>query len=207
MEKVCLRTRQRRRGETSQHAALLPRGGSRYDVLSSTNIKAGDRKKYETVFTKFDGFFQVRKNIIFEQARFNRRNQLEGESVEQYITALYRLKESCNYGALKEEMLRDRIIVSIRDVALSRCLQIDPDLTLEMAKKQVCQKEAESEQEQQLRGDGSKQAPIMVELVKGSTQSKKPQTRRQTSERSLSAKGGANTCNKANVYKVWQTET
>lgn len=74
------------------------------DVLSSTNIKADDRKKYETVLAKFDGFFQVRKNVIFERARFNRRNQLEGESVEQYITALYRLVDSCDYGALKEEM-------------------------------------------------------------------------------------------------------
>ena len=36
------------------------------DVLSSTIIKADDKKKYETVLTKFDGFFQVRKNVIFE---------------------------------------------------------------------------------------------------------------------------------------------
>ena len=75
------------------------------DVLASTNIKADDKKNYETVLAKFDGFFQVRKNVIFERARFNRRNQLEGESIEQYISALYRLVDSCEYGALKDEML------------------------------------------------------------------------------------------------------
>ena len=52
---------------------------------------------------------------------------------------------------------------------LSECLQTDPNLTLEKAKKQVRQKEAVSEQGQQLRGDCSKQAPIVVEQVKGST--------------------------------------
>ena len=43
-------------------------------------------------------------------------------------------------------MLRDRIVMGIRDVALSECLQMDPALK---AKKQVCQKEAVSEQGQQ----------------------------------------------------------
>lgn len=58
------------------------------DVLTSTNITAEERANYASVLAKFDDFFQVRKNVIFERARFNRRNQLEGESAEQYVTAL-----------------------------------------------------------------------------------------------------------------------
>ena len=161
------------------------------DVLTSTNITEDDRKKYATVLAKFDAFFQVRKNVIFERARFNRRNQLEGQSIEQYITALYRLVDSCDYGALKEEMLRDRIVVGIRDVALSERLQLDADLTLDTAKKKVRQREAVFEQGQLLRGDGSKQAPIVVVQVKGSAPSNRPRTRRRTTGRSLSARGGA----------------
>ena len=162
------------------------------DVLTSTNIKDDDRKKYDAVIAKFDAFFQVRKNVIFERARFNRRNQLEGESIEQYITALYRLVDTCEYGTLKKEMLRDRIVVGIRDAHMSEKLQLDPDLTLETAKKKVRQREAVSEQGQQLRGDGSKQAPIVVEQVKGSTPSRRSQTRKRASGRSLSTRGGAN---------------
>ena len=158
------------------------------DVLTSTNIKDDDRKKYDAVIAKFDAFFQVRKNVIFERAKFNRRNQKEGESVEQYITALYSLVESCEYGALKEEMLRDRIVVGIRDTRLSERMQLTADLTLESAKKQVRQKEAVSEQGQQLRGDGSKNAPIVIEQVKGETSSKKPQSKRRGTGRSLSTR-------------------
>ena len=112
------------------------------DVLTSTNISEKDRKKYDSLMAKFDNFFKVRKNVIFERIRLNRRSQLDGESAEQYITALYWLIDSCDYSALKEEMLRDRIVVGIRDVALSERLQMDADLTLEKAKKQVRQKEA-----------------------------------------------------------------
>ena len=61
--------------------------------------------------------------MIFERARFNLRNQREGESVEQYITALYQLIETCNYKQLTDEMLRDRLVVGIRDTALSERLQ------------------------------------------------------------------------------------
>ena len=48
------------------------------DVLNSTNISAEDAKKYDKVIGKFDEYFQVRKNVIYERARFNRRDQLEG---------------------------------------------------------------------------------------------------------------------------------
>ncbi len=54
-------------------------------VLSSTNVTAEERAVYETVLGKFNAFFQVRRNVIFERARFNQRNQLSGETMEQYI--------------------------------------------------------------------------------------------------------------------------
>ena len=108
-------------------------------VLACTNISAANRKKYDRVMEKFDAYFDVRRNTIFERARFNRRCQREGESVEQYITELYNLAELCAYGELKEEMLRDRLVVGIRDLALSEKLQTDPELTLERSKTQIRQ--------------------------------------------------------------------
>ena len=101
---------------------------------------------------KFDEFFNVRKNVIFERARFNRRNQREGETAEDYIVALYDLVENCDYGELQSEMIRDRLVVGIRDSALSERLQMDAELTLEKAKKAVRQREAVHEQQRELSG-------------------------------------------------------
>ena len=69
-------------------------------VILTTTISDADRKKYENVMLKFDEFFKVRRNVIFERARFNRRVQKEGESADQFITALYELIETCEYGDL-----------------------------------------------------------------------------------------------------------
>ena len=112
------------------------------DVLTSTNINEEERQRYRSVLAKLDDYFKVRRNVIFERARFNRHNQQEGESSEQYITALYSLVETCNYGELRDEMLRDRLVVGIRDSSLSERMQMDPDLTLEKAKMLVRQREA-----------------------------------------------------------------
>jgi len=123
------------------------------DVLSSTGISEENRKKYSEVLNSLDDYFKVRKNVIFERARFNRRNQLQGETAEEYVTVLFNLVDSCNYGELRDEMLRDRLVVGIRDVALSERLQMDSELTLEKAMKMVRQKEAVHQHNSQLQGN------------------------------------------------------
>ena len=111
-------------------------------VLSSTNATTEDRKDYPRVLEKFDAFFQVRKNVIYKRARFDCRNQQDGETAEQYIMALYDLIEFCEYGELKNEILRDCLVVGIRDGALSEKSQLDSSLTLKSAKKAIPQREA-----------------------------------------------------------------
>ena len=133
-------------------------------VLTSTNTTDEERKVYETVLDKFDSFFKVRRNVIFERARFNRRNQHEDETAEKYIMELYGLAESCDYGALRDEMICDRLVVGIRDAALSQQLQLDAALTLEKAKKRIRQKEAVGEQHNELKS--SAEGPSSLEEIR-----------------------------------------
>ena len=65
---------------------------------------------------------------------------------------LYKLSENCDYGEMKSKMIRDRFVIGIRDSALSEQLQIDPDLTLEEAKKNIRQHKTVHEQQRELKG-------------------------------------------------------
>ena len=134
------------------------------DVLTSTNISNDDRKQYDQVLGKMDEFFKVRKNIIFKRARFNRRTQRDGETAEEFITCLYSLAADCQYGNLKDEMIRDRLVVGIRDCSLSERLQMDPDLTLEKAKQIVRQREAVQKQ-QTILNHGERLAETTVSYI------------------------------------------
>ena len=104
------------------------------DTFTSTNISEDDWKLYTAVLAKFDAFFQVRRNTIFECAKFNRGSQSKGEK---FITSLYSLSKNCDFGAMNKEMIRDRIVVDIRNSSLSEQMQIDADLILKKAKKMV----------------------------------------------------------------------
>jgi len=71
-------------------------------------------------------------------------------------TVYYRRVSSCNFGNLKEDLICDRLVVGIRDQALSQQLQMDPDLTLDKAKKRIRQKEAVRQQSDILKGKTDK---------------------------------------------------
>ena len=155
------------------------------DVLTSTNITAENRKKFADVLQKFDEFFKVRKNVIFERVRFNQRSQGETETAEQFITSLYSLAADCEFGELKEQLIRDRIVVGIRDSSLSTKLQMDADLTLEKAKRLVRQQEAVRGQQAILnKPEGEIQAFSSRKPVKrpGNSQSRRPQASSQQSQ-------------------------
>ena len=125
-------------------------------MLSSTGISDADREKYDARKAKFDAFFKVRRN---ERAKFNRRAHFEGESNSSSRTCIHWLKT--DYGTLKDEIC-DRILVGICNTALSKRMQGEATLTLEKAKTMARLKEAIAEQNLQLRGDGSKQSPIVL---------------------------------------------
>ena len=67
--------------------------------------------------------------------------------MEAYITTVHKLAENCGFGALKEELIRDRIVVGIRDKRLSERLQMNPDLTLAKAIQKVRQSETVKKQQ------------------------------------------------------------
>ena len=68
------------------------------------------------VLGKFNDFFEVRKNGIYERAQLNQRSQWEDYIAEQYIASLYSLTEGCEFGDTKDT--RFVITISIRDIML-----------------------------------------------------------------------------------------
>ncbi len=98
-------------------------------------------------------------NVIFERAKF-------------------KLAEHCNYGILREEMIRDRIVVRILDAKLSEKLQLNPNLDLATAILQVRQHEEVKKQQAVLR---SASTPGQMAAV--SHNNKRPAYRRKLAQR------------------------
>ena len=135
--------------------------------------------KYDVVKQKFDGYFVKRRNVIFERAKFNQRRQEPGEPVDNFITTLHCLVEHCGYGELREQMIRDRIVVGIQDVSLSEKLQLESNLTLEAAVTAVRQREAVKKQQGTLRSHPASTPVASVDVLQSGLRNP-PSTNRQT---------------------------
>lgn len=126
---------------------LYTMGSKVEDIYTSFNLEDDDQNNYDTVKERFKDHFIIRRNIIFERAQFNLRNQNSDESVDEYITSLYSMAEHLKFGNLHDELLRDKIVVGIKDKRLSERLQLDTDLTLQGAINKVRQSESVKQQQ------------------------------------------------------------
>ncbi|UYV74195.1 hypothetical protein LAZ67_11002385 [Cordylochernes scorpioides] len=142
--------------------------------------KEEEATKIDSVLKAFDSHFCVRKNIIYERAKFNSRIQEDREPVDEFITSLYKLADSCEFEGLHEQVIRDRIVVGVRDKALSERMQLDSELTLEKAVKMVRQQEAVRQQQVDLQRPSTSQK---VNQVKFNSKKQSPKQQQQPSRK------------------------
>ncbi|KAL0809559.1 hypothetical protein ABMA28_011092 [Loxostege sticticalis] len=100
-----------------------------YNILKKTD----ETPKYEDLLKEFDNYFEPKQNEIINTFNFNRRNQEEGESFDSFYSEIRKLIKSCIYQEQENRMLRDRIVMGIRDKNIQRKLLENRNLTLDSA--------------------------------------------------------------------------
>ena len=83
-------------GENQVNTLIYTMGEQADHIFISFEFTAEQEKSYEEVKERFENHFIVKRNVIFERAQFNSRNQRAGESVDSFITDLYGLARYCN---------------------------------------------------------------------------------------------------------------
>jgi hypothetical protein len=129
-------------------------GDTADDILTTMKVDQAT-VTFDDLLTSFNTYYNARKNVVVERAKFNRRVQKQGEPIEEFIQDLHRLAEECNFGVLKDELLRDRIVVGVLDDTLSDELQSKAELTLASAIQFSRQAEARKESRPFIRGDSA----------------------------------------------------
>ena len=90
-----------------------------------------DRQNIDKVLELWQDNCIGKTNVIYKRYRFNNRLQESDESIDAYATALRTLAETCEFGSLKEDLIRDRLVCGIRDNSLRKKLLQEPKLTLD----------------------------------------------------------------------------
>ena len=91
-----------------------------------------ERKDYNSVLGKLRAYCEPRKNVVFERHRFWSRDQLEHETIGQWTTELRTRAANCEFQE-SDNMIRDKIVIGIRDRPVQEKLLREYNLTLEKA--------------------------------------------------------------------------
>jgi hypothetical protein len=67
-------------GVTQVNSLIYSMGPEADDIFASFELNDENKKKYAKVKEKFDNHFIVRRNVIFERAKFNKRKQEDSEN-------------------------------------------------------------------------------------------------------------------------------
>ena len=78
----------------------------------------------------FDRYCIGETNVTYERYVFNQRVQQPGESIDDFVADLRKLANNCQFEQLEDSLIRDRIIVGIRDEPTRRRLLQQKKLTL-----------------------------------------------------------------------------
>ena len=135
------------------------------DVYSTFSdwAEAGDDKKIQPVLKKLGEYCEPRRNISFERYRFNHRVQEQGETYDQYRTALRKIAEGCDFVTITpEEILRDHLLFGIRDNKVRERLLRETKLTLNKTD-EICR--ASESKLAQMKVVGNTGVPVPVNAV------------------------------------------
>nr|XP_049697651.1 uncharacterized protein LOC126054853 [Helicoverpa armigera] len=141
-------------------------GPEGFDIYQTfTFDKEEDRDDIRILLEKFDSFFVSKLNITLIRYKFFTRNQEEGESIQQYVTALRLLSKNCNFKELEDELIKDRIVCGIRSLRVRDRLLRCEDLNLDKAVKLCQAEEISRESEQQMDAVGTSSGVAQVDVV------------------------------------------
>ena len=114
---------------------LLNLAGREAIQREKTTYATGESKENpETLKTKFGEICKPKTNLTMERHAFNTRVQEQGELVKAFKADLKLKAATCKFGTLKDEMIRDRLVVGIRTDSVRKLLlredtcQMYPDM-------------------------------------------------------------------------------
>ncbi|XP_062604323.1 uncharacterized protein K02A2.6-like [Saccostrea cucullata] len=109
-------------------------GPSTYGALKNLLQPALPKEKsFKDIVKTLTDYYMPKPLVISERFKFNKRNQREGETVNEYVCELKNLSKYCEFKDFLKEALRDRLVCGLKYEAIQKKLLSEADLTFEKA--------------------------------------------------------------------------
>ena len=105
--------------------------GNALDVYNALQFSdEADKKKLGKTLELMENHYVGEPNVVYERYLFFQRSQGKDESFQCFLTAVRALATTCDFKTMHDEMVRDRIVCGIANIATQRQLLQKKNLTL-----------------------------------------------------------------------------
>ena len=161
------------KAENVQVATFLHVAGPQaQQVFNSFDLTEAEKVKIETVQKKFKLYCSPKKNITYIRFVFFTRNQGVTENFDSFLTDIKLKARDCEFGELKDSLIRDRIVCGIHGKGTREKLLQDSELTLKKATDKCRAIEASATQVKNIIAEDSSVSAVSKTPNKGNYQRK-----------------------------------
>ena len=144
---------------------LTVMGAATYKVLRNILLPAKPGEKtYAELVEALSKHYRPTPSEIVERYKFHSRVRKAGESIANYVAELRSLSEYCNFGAVLNDMIRDRLVCGVNDAAIQERLLAEPALTYSKAVELALSAEIAAQSVRELRSRSEQEAPAAAPL-------------------------------------------
>ncbi|PAA68935.1 hypothetical protein BOX15_Mlig032170g1 [Macrostomum lignano] len=105
-----------------------------------------EQQTLDSLIAALTQHFQKRDNVVFTRYQFRQCTQLDGEGIDSWHNRLCNAAEACQFGELRQSLIRDQIVACCRSESLRKRLLNVPNISLPDALQLARTNEAASQQ-------------------------------------------------------------
>ena len=84
-------------------------------IFRNLSLYPAQQESVTSYLDALEAYFKPQRNVVYERYVFNTCVQTQDESVDAYVKRLRKLASSCDFGVLTNELIRDRLVIGVRD--------------------------------------------------------------------------------------------
>ena len=104
-----------------------------YNIYKRLPLEGDHKEQIGSILDGLEEYFKPAVNITYERFVFNTCDQKGHESIDEYVNKFRGLSESCEFGTLRDSLIKDRIVLGTKNKQVQVSLLNQKDLTLEKA--------------------------------------------------------------------------
>ncbi|XP_028513100.1 uncharacterized protein LOC114574520, partial [Exaiptasia diaphana] len=102
-------------------------------ILLNLKLSEEQRDNVDECLKALESYFKPKRNVVYERYIFNTCTQSTDETIDGYVNRLRKHAATCEFGVLTDELIRDRLVLGIREESTKLRLLKEDKLDLNKA--------------------------------------------------------------------------